>query len=143
MSWPARSGLTTKSKIKGLFVLTAGPVPPNPSELLSGRRIRNLIAGCRKVFDMVIIDSPPALSFADAVHLGVLVDGVILVVEAGETPREVLLRGRRRFEEVHARILGVVLNKADLRREDYYYYKGYYHYGRATAAEEVAPEDTA
>jgi capsular exopolysaccharide synthesis family protein len=129
-----------KSSIKGLLVLTSGPVPPNPSELLSGRRIRNLMTGCQKVFDMVIIDSPPALSFADAFHLAVLVDGVILVVEAGETPREVLLRGRQRFDEVHARILGVVLNKAEMQKEDYYYYKGYYHYSSSYKSEDSATE---
>ncbi|HEX9639330.1 MAG TPA: polysaccharide biosynthesis tyrosine autokinase [Acidobacteriota bacterium] len=131
-----------KTKVKGLYVMPSGTVPPNPSELLSGRRIRNLIAGCRKVFDMVLIDSPPSLSFADAFHISVLVDGVILVVEAGETPREVLLRGRQRFDEVHARILGVVLNKAEMHKEDYYYYKGYYHYAHYYKDKEE-PEEAA
>jgi Mrp family chromosome partitioning ATPase len=87
---------------------------------------------CRELakrFEHVIIDSPPVLAVTDATIMAGLVDGVVLVAESGRTHRAGLMRTRAVLENAGARILGVVLNKLDLRREGYYGYGyGYYYY---------------
>jgi Mrp family chromosome partitioning ATPase len=77
-------------------------------------------------FTHIIIDSPPVAAFTDGVLLGSLVDGVLLVVHAGKSSREIARRGRQVLTDVGAKIIGVVLNKATLRPHDYYYYQSYY-----------------
>lgn len=123
-------GLVEPTPIPNLFILPAGPVPPNPAELLSTGRMKELLARFAKEFDHVVVDSPPVLSVTDATVLSVLVDGVIVVVRSGQTTREILRHTRQLFFNVNARLLGVVLNGVDLRSVDYnYYYYKYYGYG--------------
>ena len=112
-----------------LAVLSSGPVPPNPAELIASDGMAVLCRELVKRFEHVIIDSPPVLAVTDATILAGLVDGVVLVAESGRTHRAGLMRTRAVLENAGARILGVVLNKLDLRREGYYGYgDGYYYY---------------
>ncbi|HWQ36246.1 MAG TPA: polysaccharide biosynthesis tyrosine autokinase [Blastocatellia bacterium] len=123
--------LIQKHAIPNLHVITAGPVPPNPAELLSSTRLRKLIEELCERFDHVIIDSPPVINVSDALIVSPLVDGVVIVVKGGQTPREAVLRTRQALFEVNARVFGVVLNSIDLDADRYYYkYKySYYSYG--------------
>ena len=114
-----------------LWVLASGPVPPNPAELVGSDRMAEICAELSKNFDHIIIDSPPVLAVTDATILAGLVDGVVLIAESGRTHRAALLRTRAILENTGAHILGVVLNKLDLRREGYYGYGyGYYYYSQ-------------
>ena len=118
--------------IDKLKVLTSGPLPPNPSELLGSQRMRQLLTQLRDEYDTIILDSPPVGTISDALVLSGLSDGVVLVVHAGGLPRELVQRCKVRLDNAKARILGVVLNKVDLEREkQYYYYYNYYagYYG--------------
>jgi capsular exopolysaccharide synthesis family protein len=114
--------------VPNLWVLPAGPSPPNPAELLSSPTMEEVMRGLRLQFDHLVVDSPPALMVTDATLLSTLVDGVILVVESDATVRGALVRAQRVLESAGGKILGAVLNKVDLRRDGYYYYGS--HYGR-------------
>ncbi|HYJ86591.1 MAG TPA: polysaccharide biosynthesis tyrosine autokinase [Pyrinomonadaceae bacterium] len=118
--------LLTKDELTGLSVLTSGPVPPNPAELLGSDQMRQLLAALQLEFKHVVIDSPPINSFTDGVLISSMVDGVILVVHGGKSSRHVVRRSRQLLHDVGAKIFGVVLNKVNLRSTDYYYYKDYY-----------------
>lgn len=113
-----------------LYVLPVGPLPPNPAELLGSAKMKQVIETLSANFDYVVIDSPPVSSFADSLILSALVEGVIIVVKAGMTPREMAQRTKAHLQSVGARILGVVVNQIKLQPHDYYYYSTYYssHY---------------
>ncbi|MCG3162157.1 MAG: hypothetical protein JMDDDDMK_03397 [Acidobacteria bacterium] len=115
--------------IPNLYVMAAGPVPPNPSELLSSIKLRFLISELEEHFDHIIIDSPPVIHVTDAMIISPHVDGVVIVVKGAQTPREAVLRAKQALTDVNAKIFGVVLNCVDLNTENYYYnYKySYYH----------------
>jgi non-specific protein-tyrosine kinase len=93
-----------------LRVLTAGPVPPNPSELLGSQRMKDLLAELRSRCDIVLIDAPPVLPVADATLLATEADGVLLVARMGKLTRPQLGRALEALSRVHARILGFVAN---------------------------------
>ncbi len=109
----------------GLHLLTSGPIPPNPAELLGSSQMKQLLQTLASHFDHLIIDSPPITSVTDGVLLASLVDGVILVVHGGQSTRELVRRTRQLLRGVGARIVGVVLNNVK-QRDDDYYYQGYY-----------------
>jgi polysaccharide biosynthesis transport protein len=114
-----------------LWVLPAGPTPPNPAELLSSPAMAETLLQLRERFDHVVLDSPPLLMVTDATVLSTLVDGVILVVESGVTVRGALVRAHSVLENAGGRVLGVVMNKVDFHRDAYYYssyarYDSYY-----------------
>lgn len=109
-----------------LYVLPVGPLPPNPAELLGSVRMKQVIETLATNFDHIIIDSPPVASFADSLILSSLVDGVIIVVKGGVTPREMAQRTKAHLQSVGARILGAVINQIKLQPHDYYYYSTYY-----------------
>ncbi|MGE0884206.1 MAG: GumC family protein [Blastocatellales bacterium] len=115
--------------IPNLFVMPAGPVPPNPSELLSSVKLRILVSELQDRFDHIIIDSPPVIHVTDALIISPHVDGVVIVVKSNHTPREAVQRAKQALADVNAKIFGVVLNCIDLNTESYYYnYKyAYYH----------------
>ncbi len=109
-------------------LLPSGPVPPNPAELIGSEQMSNLLKFLQKNFTHVVVDSPPIASFTDGVLIASLVDGVILVVHAGRSSRQVVRRSRQLLQDVGAKIFGVVLNNVNLRSQDnYYYYQSYYH----------------
>lgn len=111
-----------------LNLLTAGPIPPNPAELIGSEQMANLLRTLQKHFTHVVVDSPPITSFTDGVLIASMVDGVILVVHSGRSSRQVVRRAKMLLQEVGAKIFGVVLNNVNLRSQDnYYYYQTYYH----------------
>jgi succinoglycan biosynthesis transport protein ExoP len=131
-----------KTKIPNLCYILSGPIPPNPSELLSSFVFKGMIECLGEQFDHIILDAPPILGFADAVILSTFVDGVILVVQGGKTPRETLQRAKDVLFQVNARILGVVINRVNIRRSrydgyGYYYYRYQYYYGEKSRKEEL------
>jgi len=118
--------LVSKQEVSGLHVLTAGPIPPNPAELLGSEQMRRLLATLQAQFDHVVVDSPPVSSFTDGVLISTMVDGVLLVVHGGKSSRHVVRRSRQLLQDVGAKIFGVVLNNVNLQSHDYYYYQRYY-----------------
>jgi polysaccharide biosynthesis transport protein len=126
-----------------LKILTSGPVPPNPAELLGSDEMRKLLSMLSEQFTHVVIDSPPAISFTDASILSTMVDGVVLVVHGGRSSRAVIRRAKQQLLDVGAHIFGVVLNNVKLETQDYYY-SGYYssYYADGEKPEDV-PGETA
>lgn len=114
--------------LSNLHVIPAGPVPPNPSELLSSIKLRILLAQLQDRYDHIVIDSPPVIHVTDALIISPQVDGVALVVKGGHTPREAVVRSKQALMDVNAKIFGVVLNQIDLEREGYYYNYKYSYY---------------
>jgi capsular exopolysaccharide synthesis family protein len=111
-----------------LHILTSGPIPPNPAELIGSEQMASLLKVLQKRFTHVVIDSPPIASFTDGVLIASLVDGVIMVVHAGRSSRQVVRRSRQLLQEIGAKIFGVVLNNVNINtKENYYYYQSYYH----------------
>ncbi len=110
--------------VAGLSVLSAGPPPPNPAELLGSHTMRKLLDDLAQQADVVLLDSPPVLAVTDAALLAQLVDGVLLVVESGKTRRGMALEAIARLRQVRSNLIGVVLNKMPTHRGDGYYYYG-------------------
>jgi capsular exopolysaccharide synthesis family protein len=109
-----------------LYVLQSGTIPPNPSLLLNSKEMRQLITSLREIFDHVVIDCPPTLGFADAIILGSLSDGSLLVVESGRSRRRVVLEAMANLKAGRNRILGVALTKCPESAVAYGYDYGYY-----------------
>lgn len=120
-----------------LHVLPCGPIPPNPSEILSSGKMKALLGELTKRYDICVIDSPPVLAVTDGVILSTLADSVLLVVHSGRTRREHLKRAVSKLKEANANLIGVVLNQLSTRHDEYYYYQHNYY----TAADE-APTTT-
>jgi capsular exopolysaccharide synthesis family protein len=115
--------------VPNLFLVPSGPIPPNPSELLGSARLRELLASLPDSVHHVLFDSPPVLSISDAMQVATEVDGVMLVVRSGTTPREMVVRSRQQLESVSAKMTGVVLNGIDSAYgSDYYYFYSKYDY---------------
>ena len=116
-----------ETAVPGVMVLTGGPIPPNPAELVGSKRMKRLIEEFSQEYDIVLIDTPPIIAVTDAAILAQQVDGVILVLAAGEVNKDYALRAKEQLDKVGAKILGAVLNKADMKASEYYYY--YYYHG--------------
>jgi len=131
---PNTDGYLQETEVENLRVLTCGPLPPNPSELLNSQRMRQLIEQLKGEADVLLFDSPPILAVTDASILANQVDGVLLVVDAGTTRRGVAQRGKEQLDKVGANVLGAALNKLSHRgRGGYYYY--YYYYSSEDGGE--------
>ena len=115
------------TRFENLSLLASGPQPPNPSELLSSRRMDAVIDALRGAADIVLFDSPPALAVADASILAGKVDGTMLVVDTGRTRAPALRRANEALGHAKTRVLGAILNKLTDRGHGYYGY-GYYDY---------------
>lgn len=125
--------------IPNLYVLTSGPIPPNPAELLQSERFRKLVDELTAKFDRVIFDSPPLLPVTDAAILSRLVDGALLIIRGYRTQQHAARQALRMLRDVKANIIGVVLNAIDLNRSDY---REYYYYRRSGYyADAPAPDD--
>jgi capsular exopolysaccharide synthesis family protein len=114
-----------------LDVMTCGPVPPNPAEILGSKRMAEFMEQMKGRYDKVVIDTPPISSVTDAVVLSRLADSIIYVVHGGMTTRETAMHGSKIMRDVDAKVIGAVLNNIDIGRENYYYshyYHYYYHY---------------
>ncbi len=113
--------------IEGLRVITSGPLPPNPAEVLDSKPMDDIMNTLRKQVDMLILDSPPILAVADASILGSRCSGAVLVIDAGRTHNQVCRRGLETLAQTGVQVYGVVLNKLALRRASGYYY---YYYSK-------------
>ena len=115
-----------ETAIEGLDALTAGVIPPNPSELLGSERMQNILQRAKEEYDYVLIDTPPVMPVTDSLVLGRMVDGLILVIDSGEVKVEMAREVKNQLVHAGANILGVVLNK--VRSEHHGYGYGYYYY---------------
>lgn len=111
--------------IPNLSAIASGPIPPNPAELLSSQKMKDMLALLSESFDHIIIDAPPIINVTDPIILSTIVDGTIMVVHGGKTTRGAVQRSRQELSSVRARIFGVVLNNVNLRKEGYNYYYNY------------------
>ncbi|MGL4990057.1 MAG: CpsD/CapB family tyrosine-protein kinase [Sarcina sp.] len=105
-----------------LHILTAGKVPPNPSEMLGSETMKILIEDLKERYDYVIIDTPPVLAVTDSQILSTIADGVLFVVRAGHTKKEQVIHAKNELDKVKAPLIGTVLNDLDIKNSDYYYY---------------------
>ena len=112
--------------IEGLDALTAGVIPPNPSELLGSERMQNVLQRAKEQYDYVLIDTPPVMPVTDALIVSRFVDGMILVIASAEVKVEMAREVKNQLVHAGANILGVVLNK--VRSEHHGYGYGYYYY---------------
>jgi capsular exopolysaccharide synthesis family protein len=110
-----------------VFLITSGPVPPNPAELLNSSKMVQLVKETQAQFDFVLLDSPPVQQVTDSLALAPIADGTVLVVRAGHTTYEMLDSGIKRLREGHGHLLGIVLNRLKKKHADKGYY-GYYSY---------------
>lgn len=130
LGYETEEAVTRESTVTGLYVLPAGKLPPNPSELLAGERMRNAIAKLTEGYDVVIIDTPPLLAASDAAIVATLADGVIMVLRAGKTDIAAALQATQQLTSVGARVVGAVLNDPDAQVPKYgAYYKYEYSAG--------------
>jgi len=120
--------------IPTLFLINAGPMPPNPIDLLEFEKMADLIDRLKEIFDFILVDTPPMLGVSDAIVLGPQLDGAILVVRAGKTPREALRQAREKLDAHKIKGMGVIINHAQMRDFDYSYTDSYYEYYRRTQA---------
>jgi capsular exopolysaccharide synthesis family protein len=111
-----------KTGVEGLSVLTSGPLPPNPAELMGSRRMEEVIATLAERADQVFFDTPPVVAVTDAAVLATKVDGVLLVISAGKTRREYARTAVQRLEQINARLVGTVLTNVQMGTG----FKGYY-----------------
>ena len=132
------SEVITKTEFPGLDFIASGPLPPNPAELLSSKRMRQLLAVVSGRYDRIILDGPPYQGFAEILVLSHMVDGVILIAVEGETPREGVKHFRKAVVNVGGRILGAIINKSGRKKGfssygSYKYYAYNYKYGEENA----------
>lgn len=118
--------LIQDTEIDNLQVLTSGPIPPNPSELLGSAKMRDIINEARSLADIVIIDAPPTVAVTDACVLASSVDGIVLVLGAGLVRPEMAQKAKELLKNANGHILGVILNRVEIEEEHAYYY---YYYG--------------
>jgi capsular exopolysaccharide synthesis family protein len=125
-----------KTEVEGLQVLTSGPIPPNPAELLNSGPMTNLIAELKEMADVVIFDTPPCLPVTDAQVLAAKVEGVVLVAEIGEAKKAEVKHAKELFDRAHARTVGMIFNKISEASGGYYYYYYYRRQGYGYGPEE-------
>ena len=125
--------------VPGLDIIVAGPIPPNPAELLGSDRMKEIKASIRG-YDVVLIDTPPVTIVADPLVLTPLADGLLLVVESNRTSKSLVTQAVSRLEEMSTKILGAVVNKLDVQRTGYgynYYYADYGYYSEEEYEEQT------
>lgn len=119
-----------KTDVPNLFVITSGPIPPNPAELLSSPRMKEMIDGLKEEYDIIILDGAPVLPVTDSVILSAIIDRVVIVASYGETHNEELKSVKNALSNAGANIAGVVLNKVDMKGNGYGKYSKYGKYGK-------------
>lgn len=123
------SELVRETEVEGLQFLSSGTLPPNPGELVGGEEMQATLDRLSQEYDLVILDTPPLLAASDAAMLGRLVDGVLLVVRAGQTERDAAKQAVRQLAAARARLLGAVLNDPDSKVGQYGGHYQYEYYG--------------
>lgn len=125
--------------VPNLHLIPAGPLPPNPAEILHSESFTRFLRALRDRYDCVIIDSPPVVAVTDAAVLSTSVDGTVLVVRAFQTSKDMARRASRALADVGVRLVGTVLNGVDVDRDGYAY--GYYYYHREGYAQQSPAEE--
>lgn len=115
-----------ETNVPNMYMLMSGPLTPNPTEILNGRLFDELISYLRRNFDAVIIDSPPLASVIDAAIIAPKCDGSILVMSVGNNKKRIAMDVKKQLERTGSKILGVVLNKVNVEKSEYYKYYGEY-----------------
>jgi capsular exopolysaccharide synthesis family protein len=111
-----------KTKVENLSVLTCGPIPPNPAELLNSRMMELILENAQELFDTIIIDTPPVMAVTDAQILASKCDGTILVISSGKAEKEQVKKTKELLVKANANLLGAILNNKDVDEGHYYYY---------------------
>jgi capsular exopolysaccharide synthesis family protein len=111
----------TKTDIPNLEILTSGPIPPNPSELLISKTMEKIIEELRDMFEYVIFDTPPVLAVTDSQIIAKKCDGIVMVVASGKTHREQAYKAKVLLEKTKTQLLGVVVNGVIANKDQYYY----------------------
>ena len=114
-----------ETELENLYVLTAGAIPPNPAEILSSEKMKNLIEDLKNIYDYIFIDTPPIGLVTDAGALSSFIDGVVLVVKSESVEKKYLEETKKKLDAVDARILGAILNAYKSEQKDYNYYSYY------------------
>ena len=112
--------IVVTAEVENLFVVTSGPIPPNPAELLGTKKMKALLKELTKIFDMVLIDAPPVLAVTDAQILSTLVNGTVIVSAYGKSDKRALLQSKVNIEKVGGKILGIVITKIPEQSNGYY-----------------------
>ncbi len=123
---PTLASVLQPTEVEGLSVITSGPLPPNPAEVLDSKQMNGILASLREQADMLILDSPPVLAVADASILGSRCSGAVLVIDSGRTRSDVCRRAVETLSKTKVKVYGVVLNRLTARRASGYYYYDYY-----------------
>ncbi len=123
--------IVQKTSIENIQLITTGPIPPNPSELLNSNKMKMMIENLNKNNDFVLIDTPPIMAVVDSLILSSLADGVVLIVQPGKTVREPFLKAVEELKLAKAKIIGVLYNQVKLKNRYYYDYRYIYrnYYG--------------
>lgn len=116
------------TKIPNLDIISSGPMPPNPSEIIGSQKMTAIINELRQHYERIIIDSPPITAVTDASILAKYADGAIIVIRCGETHLEIIRNGINQLASVNAHIFGAILNCVNMGRESRYYYQYHYYY---------------
>lgn len=118
----AASSVIQATDVNNLSIITSGPTPPNPAELLNSRRMNVLMEELYQTFDLIVFDLPPVMTVADGLIMASKTDGTVLVVREGVTRKDSVLEAKNRLLQAKARILGVIYNGAEQVNESSYYY---------------------
>ncbi|MFJ7729667.1 CpsD/CapB family tyrosine-protein kinase [Neobacillus sp. NPDC097160] len=113
-----------ETSVENLFVLTSGPIPPNPAELLSSKAMEQIFQKAEELYDIILFDTPPLLAVTDAQILASRCEGTILVVYSGRTEKDQMLKAKELLDSAQSKLLGVVLNHKNIKDTNYYYYYG-------------------
>lgn len=112
--------------VKNLSVITSGPTPPNPSELLISKKLKDFIHELKNKFDFVIIDTPPVMSVSDTLIVSKIVDASLIVTRFGKTTYEMMSHGLKSMADIESKVIGTVINAVDEKKSGYHYYYHYY-----------------
>lgn len=110
-----------ESDVEGLTIITSGPIPPNPAELIASKQMESLLDSLKEEFDYIIFDAPPVLSVTDAQIFSNKCDATILVINSGETQKNAIVKAKELLDLSKANIIGVVMNNVNLKKDHYYY----------------------
>lgn len=121
--------------VDNLTILTSGPIPPNPAEILGSDRIKSLLPALKEKFDYVIIDAPPIMAVTDASIISAQVDGVLMVVNYGVTRNDLAREAQEQIKKANANLIGVILNKVKMDDHGYQYY--YYYSNESSSSSSI------
>ncbi|MDQ3243796.1 MAG: CpsD/CapB family tyrosine-protein kinase, partial [Gemmatimonadota bacterium] len=130
LGYKDEDAVTRPTSVPGLYVIASGQLPPNPAELLGGEGMRRTLNSLMEGYDLVVVDTPPLLAASDAAILATLVDGVVIVLRAGQTESSAAVQSMQQLNAVGARVVGAVLNDPDMQVPRY---GAYYRYEYSSA----------